>query len=102
AFYPPPKVESAILKIVPHARPHVRPEEAEQFFRLVRAGFHQKRKQLRNTLSAGLHLPKEETDRLLQAAGIQPSQRAETLSIDDWRRLFDVWRAHQEGSDSSK
>nr|WP_290670479.1 16S rRNA (adenine(1518)-N(6)/adenine(1519)-N(6))-dimethyltransferase RsmA [Ardenticatena sp.] len=102
AFYPPPKVESALLKIEPHATPHVQPHEAEAFFRLVRAGFHQKRKQLRNTLAAGLGLPKHEIDRLLQAAGIQPSQRAESLSIDDWRRLFDVWRTNQGDSASSR
>lgn len=102
AFYPPPKVESAILKIEPHATPHVQPHEAEAFFRLVRAGFHQKRKQLRNTLAAGLGLSKQETDRLLQAAGIQPSQRAETLSIADWRRLFDVWQAGQEDVAASR
>jgi 16S rRNA (adenine1518-N6/adenine1519-N6)-dimethyltransferase len=53
----------------------------------VRAGFGQKRKQLRNALSAGLHLDKRQIDDLLTASGIDPTRRAETLSLGEWAAL---------------
>lgn len=88
AFYPRPKVESAVLEIVPHSTPPVQVEDLSCFLRLVEAGFHQPRKQLRNALAAGLGLPKQEVERLLEAAGIDPRRRAETLSLQEWERLY--------------
>lgn len=87
AFYPPPKVDSAVLHL------QVRPEAAvadvspDAFFRVVRAGFNQKRKQLINTLSVGLHLPKADLSAILTALGIDPTRRAETLTLEEWGRL---------------
>ncbi|GAB4448674.1 MAG: 16S rRNA (adenine(1518)-N(6)/adenine(1519)-N(6)) -dimethyltransferase RsmA [Anaerolineae bacterium] len=87
AFYPPPKVDSAVVRIDTFAEPPLPPAETEQFFRVVKAGFGQKRKQLKNTLSAGLHLPGEAVVGAMTAAGIEPSRRAQSLSIEEWLRL---------------
>jgi len=57
------------------------------FFRVVRAGFGKKRKQLINSLSAGLGLDREAVRAALEAAGIDPRRRAETLSLEEWGRL---------------
>ena len=89
AFYPPPKVDSAIVRIdvyPPGERP-VQVDDVEWFFRVVRAGFGQRRKQLRNSLAAGLHLTAAEVEAALQRAGIDPHRRAETLSLEEWARL---------------
>jgi len=87
AFYPPPKVDSAIVRIdlFPEARlpASLRP----LFFRLAKAGFSQKRKTLRNTISAGMHWDKTQAETLLHKAGINPQRRAQTLSFDEWASL---------------
>jgi 16S rRNA (adenine1518-N6/adenine1519-N6)-dimethyltransferase len=87
AFVPRPKVDSAILRLDVRPRPAVPDVNPDDFFRVVRAGFGQKRKQLLNSLSQGLSLPKETARQLLVAAGIDPRRRAETLSLDEWARL---------------
>ena len=89
AFRPPPKVNSSVVHIEvysPEGRP-VRPSSEDAFFRVVHAGFSQKRKQLVNTLSSGLSLPKEAARQALQAAGISPDRRAETLNLEEWAGL---------------
>jgi len=93
-FSPPPHVESAIVRIVPH--PGGAPlagAARDQFFRLARAGFSQPRKQLRNSLSAGLGLPAGGVVDWLVAAGIDPTRRAESLSIEEWLALQRVTEA---------
>ncbi len=92
AFYPRPKVTSAVLEIVPHSMPPVPAEERALFFRIVEAGFHQRRKQLRNALAASLGLPKAQAEALLLAAGVEPRRRAETLSLQEWARLHAAYR----------
>ncbi|MCC6906122.1 MAG: ribosomal RNA small subunit methyltransferase A [Anaerolineae bacterium] len=87
-FYPRPEVESAILRIDPHPVPLLPREDAGPFFRAVRAGFSQKRKQIKNALAGGLNRPVEEMASWLERAGIAPTRRAETLSLDDWLRLY--------------
>lgn len=94
-FYPAPDVDSAVLSITLYPQPLIATEELDTFFRLARAGFSQKRKTLRNTLSAGLGLPAVQAESLLAAAGIDPRRRAETLSIAEWGRLTDVWKRTQ-------
>jgi 16S rRNA (adenine1518-N6/adenine1519-N6)-dimethyltransferase len=94
-FYPAPDVDSAVLSITLYPQPLIATEELDAFFRLARAGFSQKRKTLRNTLSAGLGLPAVQAESLLAAAGIDPRRRAETLSIAEWGRLTDVWKRTQ-------
>ncbi|MCL4861723.1 MAG: ribosomal RNA small subunit methyltransferase A [Caldilineaceae bacterium] len=87
AFRPQPKVDSAVLRLDVRPQPAVTDVPPADFFRVVRAGFSQKRKQLRNTLSAGLLLPKAVADGALQAAGIDPTRRAETLALAEWAAL---------------
>lgn len=85
AFYPPPGVDSAVVRITPHTAPLF--DAPEVLFSLARAGFGQKRKQLINTLAGGTHMSKIDTAELLLKAKIDPSRRPETLSIDEWIRL---------------
>lgn len=88
SFWPKPKVDSAIIKIIPHHfRDPVSHRFREQFFRIVKAGFSQPRKQLANNLSKGLELNKEQIKRWLVSNKIKPTQRAETLNINDWINL---------------
>jgi len=94
-FYPAPDVDSAVLSITLFPQPLIATEELDAFFRLARAGFSQKRKTLRNTLSAGLGLPAVQAESLLAAAGIDPRRRAETLSIAEWGQLTDAWKRTQ-------
>jgi 16S rRNA (adenine1518-N6/adenine1519-N6)-dimethyltransferase len=102
AFYPPPKVDSAVVRIDTFPQPslvvedahHVydahRPRDAGHFFRVVKAGFSQKRKQLKNSLAAGLHRPGAEIVFVMEKADIDPTRRAETLSLAEWARLAEV------------
>ncbi|MCB0046979.1 MAG: ribosomal RNA small subunit methyltransferase A [Caldilineaceae bacterium] len=91
AFYPRPKVDSAVLRLDVQRRPETAGVDDEaEFFRVVRAGFSQKRKQLRNSLSAGLRMDKDATDAALRAAGIDPARRAQSLSLADWAALYHV------------
>ncbi len=90
AFTPPPKVHSAVLRLDMLSEPLVPSHQRQAFFRLVRAGFGQKRKTLRNSLSAGLNLPASTVADALLAAGLNPKQRAQELSIPQWLRLMDT------------
>ena len=84
AFHPAPKVDSAVLRLAVRPHPAVPDVNPDAFFRVARAGFSQKRKQLANTLSAGLHLPKADLITLLNNQGIDPTRRAETLTLAEW------------------
>ena len=61
--------------------------ENEHFFRVVKAGFSQPRKQLINNLSQGLKIDRAQIDAVLKKIGLKPEQRAETLSVEDWVKL---------------
>jgi len=87
AFYPNPKVDSAVIRIDPYPHPIISPQELPVFFRLAKAGFSQKRKKLRNSLSGGMRWKVKEVDQLLVEANIDPQRRAESLSISEWKRL---------------
>lgn len=92
AFNPPPKVDSAVVRIEVYGEGEnpVSVSSDEVFFRLAQAGFGQRRKQLANTLSAGLGLPKSTVTNALQTAGIDPARRAETLTLAEWAGLEQV------------
>jgi 16S rRNA (adenine1518-N6/adenine1519-N6)-dimethyltransferase len=81
AFHPPPKVDSSVVRLVPHATPPVTIRDAEGFARLVKAAFAQRRKTLRNNLK-GL-LPAE----TIAVLGIEPERRAETLTLAEFATL---------------
>jgi len=84
AFYPPPKVDSAVLRIDLYPEPVLPAEKRDLFFKLVKAGFLHKRKTIRNSISTGLKWAPEKTEALLSAADINPQRRAETLSLSEW------------------
>ena len=84
SFYPSPSVESAVLRIDIHATRPVSAEDTDAFFRVVRAGFSQRRKQLRNSLAAGLRRPPKEIATQLKGTGVDPRRRAQTLSLEEW------------------
>jgi 16S rRNA (adenine1518-N6/adenine1519-N6)-dimethyltransferase len=88
AFYPAPKVDSAILRVEVHEEVPLTPQERNSFFRVVQAGFSERRKQLHNSLAHGLHRKDEEIRGWLAAASIEANRRAETLSIEEWLRLW--------------
>ncbi len=87
AFYPVPKVDSAVLRLRLYPCPLIPAPHLDTFFRLAKAGFSQKRKTLRNSLSAGLGLPKPEIERMLLEQDIDPGRRAQTLDIEEWKDL---------------
>lgn len=87
SFWPSPKVDSAILTITPEMDIDQKKIDVDLFFKIVRAGFSQKRKQLANNLSKSLGKNKNEINSWLLKNEINPEQRAETLSINDWENL---------------
>ena len=87
AFFPAPKVDSAVLSVDIYPTPLIKRELLDTFFQLIKAGFSQKRKTLRNSLSSGLHISPAETADLLTRANIDPQRRAETLNIEEWEHL---------------
>jgi len=87
AFYPPPKVDSAVLCVDIYPRPIIPVKRLEVFFQLIKAGFSQKRKTLRNSLSGGLRISTVDAEKLLASARIDPKRRAETVSLEEWGEL---------------
>jgi len=90
AFFPEPKVDSAVLSVDIYPAPLIHADIMETFFKLIKAGFSQKRKTLRNSLSSGLHIPTNESETMLKTANIDPMRRAETLSITEWQVLCEI------------
>ena len=87
AFYPAPKVDSSVLVVDIYPAPIVPSDLLDTFFLLIKAGFSQKRKKLRNSLAAGMRQSTTDIEKLLHAAGIDPHRRAETLSLKEWGEL---------------
>jgi 16S rRNA (adenine1518-N6/adenine1519-N6)-dimethyltransferase len=94
-FYPRPDVMSAVVRLEVHPQPLMGDVPEAAFFRVARAGFGQKRKQMRNSLAAGLNLTGEQAAALLTQADIDPMRRAETLTLAEWARLARAWLATQ-------
>jgi 16S rRNA (adenine1518-N6/adenine1519-N6)-dimethyltransferase len=90
-FYPAPEVDSAILRIDLYSQPAVAVTDERGFINLVQAGFSASRKQIVNSLAQGLGLLKAEVLPLLEKADIAPRRRAETLALEEWARLWQVF-----------
>ncbi|MBC7810404.1 MAG: 16S rRNA (adenine(1518)-N(6)/adenine(1519)-N(6))-dimethyltransferase RsmA [Burkholderiales bacterium] len=86
-FWPRPDVSSAVVRIDTYETPLVDVPNADAFFRMVHAGFGQKRKQLKNAVASGLNINGAATTALLEQAGIDPRRRAETLTLQEWAAL---------------
>ena len=91
SFYPPPNVDSSVVRVDLYPEPVIPSGQINTFFRLAKAGFGQKRKTLRNSLSAGLAWSGDQAACLLETAGIDPKRRAETLSMDEWKILTQMF-----------
>ena len=97
AFYPVPEVDSAVVRMDVCPSFPLSPDRESAFFRVVRAGFAQSRKQLRNSLAHGLGLPPHGIAEELDHLGIDPRRRAQELGLSEW---ISVYRAlAQEPSD---
>jgi len=96
SFHPIPKVDSAILRIDVYPQPTVKVTDERGFFEIVRAGFTASRKQIANSLAQGLKLPKPEVLSLLKKADIVPQRRAETLTLEEWAQLWQVFAREKE------
>lgn len=90
AFYPKPKVDSAVIKIAPFGKPPLPKERIPDFFALVKAGFASPRKQLAANLTRYFKTPREKIEEIFASLGFGLKIRAENLSVNDWLALF--WR----------
>ena len=98
AFYPRPKVDSAVVRLDVLERPRFDIADTDGLFTLVRAGFGERRKQLRNSLGRGLNLEPAAAEALLTRALVDPRRRAESLSLAEWAGLGRAWeRAKSDG-----
>ncbi len=86
SFWPRPKVDSTIIKIIPF-KVRWPKKDTEKFFEIVKAGFSHPRKQLINNLSKGLSLEKQKIEKWLLKNNVRSEQRAETLSVEYWQKL---------------
>lgn len=89
-FTPPPQVDSQTVILRRRAEPLVEKQHQAAFFKVVKAGFSERRKKLRSSLAGGLRTEKLEVDALLEKAMISLEARAQELTIDEWKRLADV------------
>ncbi|HHH81661.1 MAG TPA: ribosomal RNA small subunit methyltransferase A [Chloroflexi bacterium] len=95
AFYPPPGVDSAILRVdIRPMDPQLR-EHLPALFALARAGFGQRRKMLRNALASAVGLNAEQARALCESAGVDGTRRAQELTVEDWLKLAESWRAEE-------
>lgn len=90
-FYPAPDVESAVVRLTRRTAPPVQVTSEEDFFRIVRASFGQRRKTLLNSLAGSGLASKEAWQRILAEAGIDPGRRGETLSIEEFATLANTF-----------
>lgn len=94
AFYPRPKVDSAIVRLSPRS-PTPSGMDSHQFFTVVRSGFSARRKQLVNSLANGLHMDRELVRTFLSEASIPETTRAQNLTIAQWYALAEVFARFQ-------
>lgn len=87
AFEPTPAVDSAVLRLRRRPRPVVEPEGREPFYRVVQAGFRQRRKQVHNGLARELPVNREQVEAALAACRVDPERRPQTLTLEEWACL---------------
>jgi len=89
-FEPPPKIDSQVIILRRHAKPLFHDLDIKKFFRVVKAGFSERRKKLRSSLAGGLGLSREQVDELLAKAGMGPDSRAQEVSLEQWYKLYQI------------
>jgi 16S rRNA (adenine1518-N6/adenine1519-N6)-dimethyltransferase len=95
-FTPPPKVDSQVVQLFRKKELKFPKHDEQEFFRLIKAGFSEKRKTLRNSLSGGLGISKDSAVEMLKNAGLDPGSRAQALSMDNWYKLYVESKEHEE------
>lgn len=95
-FVPPPKVDSAVLKLEVLDKPAVNVSDEKLFFRVVKAAFSQRRKTLLNCLCANFPINKTDMSELLLQLGIDPKRRGETLSLEEFAATADAIKSFSE------
>lgn len=90
-FTPPPKVDSQIIQLSYRHDPLFKDVDTEKFFKLVKAGFSEKRKKLRSSLSGSLLISKKDVDTLLEKATINANTRAQELTLERWHQLYNAY-----------
>ncbi len=93
AFYPPPKVQSAVVRIAVAPALRAQVDDVIAFFEIARAAFGTRRKQIRNSLANGLRIDTAEAGAILSRAGVQHTKRAQELSLEEWAALAKAWIA---------
>jgi len=97
SFHPSPKVDSVILRLDIYSKPPIEVSDIAGFFDVVMHGFQSPRKQLRNSLAQSLEMPSSQVALLLGKAGIEAKRRAETLSLEEWRKLWRIFAPFRKG-----
>jgi len=95
AFYPVSNVDSALLLVDVYADARIPADYRDVFFKLAKAAFSQKRKMLRNALVAAPGINKDTVNKILEDAGIDPCRRAQTLTLQEWSTLSEIYEKHR-------
>jgi len=91
SFSPPPSVDSVILRLDVYPNPPVEVSDVASFFDIITDGFSSPRKQLRNSLAQALGMPPKQVAPLLEKAGVEARRRAESLNLEEWKRLWEIF-----------
>lgn len=94
-FTPPPKVDSQVVVLEMRKKPLVGAGDRKLFFRIAKAGFANRRKKLRSSLSAGLAMKKNDIECLLDRAEVSSEARAQDLSIQQWIAIMEAYKAYE-------
>lgn len=89
SFMPAPKVDSAVIQLTLR-KPEYPPKDEKLMFRVIKAAFSQRRKTISNSIASGMSLDKSELRDILEEAGVEPTARAEKLTLRDYARIADV------------
>ena len=93
SFMPAPEVDSAVIRLDVRKEPPIQVKSEDVLFRVIRAGFSQRRKTICNCLASGLGISKEKAAQALEEAKVSPQARAEKLTLEEFGRLADCLRA---------
>jgi 16S rRNA (adenine1518-N6/adenine1519-N6)-dimethyltransferase len=88
AFRPPPKVQSAVLRLDVRASPDVEVDDISSYLKVVQAGFTAPRKRLRNSIAIGLRITGAEAGAILSSAGVDGEQRPQMVTPEQWRDVY--------------
>lgn len=92
-FWPAPNVDSTVLLVTKRPEPAF-PADRARLFRLIKAGFGERRKQLKNSLAGGLNISTDASESMLKQAKIKPTARAQELALKDWQKLYAAATKH--------